>query len=404
MTVDPAHPLLHGVSHEAPEGGVCAALARAQREGRPARIKFGMDPTAPDLHLGHAVILQRLRAFQDAGHTVCLIVGDFTARVGDPSGRSKTRPMLTHDEIARNAATFCEQAFVFLDPTRTEVLHNSKWLDALTPQQMLGLLAGASVQQLLARQDFADRLAGQEPLSMVELVYPLLQGLDSVHVAADIEAGGHDQQLNLLSGRSVQKQMNQHPQAVVCWPILPGLDGERKMSKSFGNHVAVADDPANQFGQIMSINDELMPLWADLLAVDAPEGCSFAALDTWHPMQAKRHLARTLVTRLHPGDERAAARAEAAFDAMFRAHRAPDDVPEVAASDIARNEDGRIFIPRLLVDHLGAPSNAQGRRHLAAGDLHVDEQTWPADQLEADDDELIGRLLRLGKRRFVRIT
>jgi tyrosyl-tRNA synthetase len=387
-------------SQQMPEGSVDELLAKP---GAALRVKFGMDPTAPDLHLGHMVILQRLRAFQDAGHTVVLIIGDFTARVGDPTGRSKTRPMLDAAQIAENAQTFCDQAFLVLDRERTELHFNSEWLDDLGADGMLRLLGQATVSQLLARKDFADRLDSGQPLSLVELVYPLLQGLDSVMVHSDIEAGGQDQLLNLLAGRDQQIVNDQPPQAVICWPLLVGLDGVKKMSKSLGNHVALIDDAANQFGQIMSISDELMAQWADLLMVPSARGSAFVdeLAAGWHPMLAKRHLARTLVARLH--DEREAARAEAAFVAVFKAHAIPDDAAQIAVDQIELNDSGRVFLPALLVSHLGAGSRSQARQTIKSGGFRIDDEVFN-EALEIAPDDLRGRVLRVGRRNWLRVT
>jgi tyrosyl-tRNA synthetase len=394
---------LSGASQQVPAGdGAARMLEKCAAEGRPARIKFGMDPTAPDLHLGHMVVLQHLRSLQDAGHIVVLIIGDFTARIGDPTGRSKTRPILSEADIQANAKTFCDQAFRVLDEARTELCFNSQWLSELGAAGMLGLLQSATVAQMLERRDFADRMKAQQPLSLVELVYPLLQGFDSVQVRADIEAGGQDQLLNLLAGRDQQALHNQRPQAVVCWPLLAGLDGVKKMSKSLGNHVALVDDAANQFGQIMSISDELMLSWADLLGVPAENGQSLATAlaSGLHPMQAKRHLARTLVARLH--DAAAAAAAEASFDQVFKAHSQPSDMPEIEVADLQLSADGLVFLPHLMVDHMGQPSRGSARGLLAGGGLRVDEQTWRGG-LEADGADLEGKVLRIGRRHWLKI-
>ncbi len=389
-------------SQEMPEGSVAKALARATKQGRPARIKFGMDPTAPDLHLGHMVILQRLRAFQNAGHTVVLIIGDFTARIGDPTGRSSARPMLSAQQIAVNAKTFCDQAFLVLDREQTELHLNSEWLDDLGAGGMLRLMGKATVSQILARRDFADRLENEQPLSLVELVYPLLQGLDSVEVKADIEAGGQDQLLNLLAGREMQIAEKMAPQAVVCWPLLAGLDGTKKMSKSAGNHVALTADPAIQFGQIMSVSDELMVHWAELLAVEI-DGLSLASAIKagLPPMLAKRHLARTIVSRLHGAETSTAA--ESAFDQVFCSQGRPDDIPSVEAVDLEVNESGQVFLPQLLVEHLGAKSRSQARQTITSGGFRIDDV--PHHQtMEIDPHELIGRTLRVGRRQWLLIT
>jgi tyrosyl-tRNA synthetase len=370
--------------------------------GRPLRIKFGMDPTAPDLHLGHMAMLQRLRAFQDCGHTVVLIVGDFTARIGDPTGRSKARPPLSATQVEANAKTFCDQAFLVLDPQRTELRFNSQWLGELGSEGMLRLLGQATVAQLLERRDFAERIKRGQALSVVELAYPLLQGLDSVHVNADIEVGGDDQLFNLLMGRDMQAAAGTVQQAVLCWPLLAGTDGSAKMSKSANNHVPLVGDVADQFGRIMSVSDELMGEWARLLMVTGPAGAALAeeVKAGLHPMQAKRHLARTLICRLH-GDE-AAAQAEAAFDSVFARQQQPEQIDELALSELEVGEHGRVFLPALVHAHMGEASRASARRLIAGGGLRVNEQ--PHRDLEIEAERLQGALLRIGRRRWLQIV
>lgn len=390
-----------------PEGGVRMMLETAASQSRPMRIKFGMDPTAPDLHLGHMVVLQRLRAFQDAGHTVVLIIGDFTARIGDPTGRSKTRPILSREQIETNAQTFCDQAFMILDRDRTEMHFNSEWLDDLGASGMLQLMGKATVSQLLARKDFADRLENEQPLSLVELAYPLLQGLDSVMVKADVEAGGQDQLLNLLAGRDMQSAHDQRPQAVICWPLLVGLDGHKKMSKSLGNHVALIDDAANQFGQIMSVADELMSEWADLLMVVETDdhgntrSLSESLAAGMHPMQAKRHLAREILGRLHEADE--VKRAEAEFDRTFSQRSVPDSMPSVEANSLQVNDEGHVFLPQLLVEHLGQASRSQARQTISGGGFRIDEAVHDSDLL-VDRSALTGKVLRVGRKHWLRVV
>src|SRR5213595_49895 len=254
-----------------PEGALAAKLAEAAREGRPLRVKLGIDPTAPDIHLGHTVVLQRLREFQDAGHRVVLIVGDFTARVGDPSGRSSARPVLSTEEIDENARTFQEQAFKVLDPDpeKVEVRRNSEWLD-MAAQELFALGRTATVAQLLERDDFAQRYQAREPISVLELLYPLLQGYDSVAVRADVELGGTDQKFNLLLGRDIQRAYGQPEQVIMTLPLLTGTDGERKMSKSFGNYIGVTDPPDQMYGRTMSIPDESLASWYQLLLGAGP--------------------------------------------------------------------------------------------------------------------------------------
>src|SRR5690242_4446259 len=295
------------------------ALEARLKEGRPLRVKLGIDPTSPDLHLGHTVVLQKLRDFQDAGHTVVLIVGDYTARVGDPSGRSATRPVLSGEEIEANAQTYLEQAgHVLSAGERLEVRRNSEWLD-MPMEDLFRLVRTVTVAQLLERDDFAKRMAAAQPVSLLELLYPVLQGYDSVAVRADVELGGTDQTFNLLMGRAVQAAYGQPPQVVLTMPLLTGLDGTLKMSKSFGNQIGITEPPEEMYGKTLSIQDAQLAAWYELLlgrAVPADVG----------PRDAKRALAREIVARFHGAS--AAAEAEAAFDRVFIAREIPDDVPE----------------------------------------------------------------------------
>lgn len=398
-----ANQIIETARVELPERGDGAAmLGMAQLAGRPARIKFGMDPTAPDLHLGHMAVLQRLRQLQDLGHTVVLIIGDFTARVGDPSGRTASRPMLTDEQVKENAKTFCDQAFLILDRERTEIRFNSEWHTEAGAAGMLTLLSQATVSQMLQRKDFADRIENEQPVSLLELTYPLLQGHDSVQVQADIEVGGQDQLLNLLAGRDAQREAGQLPQVVLCWPLLVGIDGSKKMSKTAGNHIALTDDPEQQFGKVMSISDETMMEWAKLLNVQARQGKTFedALANGVHPMDLKMQLGREIIRRLH--DNEAAVRAAFRFEQVFRRRRQPVEVREL---DVARisNTDGRVFLPELMVKHMGAPSNSQARNMIRDGAFRIDD-TPHRGPLELDIDELRGREIRLGRKHWFRIV
>src|SRR3954452_18621375 len=304
--------LLRNAHQSLPEGGLAAKLERAEAEGRQLRVKLGLDPTAPDIHLGHTVVLQKLREFQDLGHRVVLIVGDYTARVGDPSGRSTTRPVLSGEEIDANADTYQQQAFTILrdDPELLEVRRNGEWLD-MPAEDLFRLARVATVAPILEGDDFARRFAAQQPISVLETLYPLLQGYDSVAIRSDVELGGTDQTFNLLLGRDVQRAYGQPEQGILTRPILPGIDGTDKMSKSLGNHVGVTEPPEEQFGKTMSLPDEAMDTWYGLLAVPRPpEGSS--------PVTRKRALARGIVERFH--GPQAAAEAEAAFDRLHVAH------------------------------------------------------------------------------------
>jgi tyrosyl-tRNA synthetase len=370
-----------------PEGG----LERKLAEGRPLRVKLGIDPTAPDIHLGFTVVLQKLREFQDRGHKVVLIVGDYTARVGDPSGRSSTRPVLDPAEIDANAVTFREQALKVLDPDpdRLEVRFNGEWLD-MPMSDLFALMRTATVGQILERDDFAKRYAANQPISMLELLYPLLQGYDSVAVRADVELGATDQKFNLLLGRDVQRAYGQPEQVVMTLPLLIGTDGQMKMSKSYGNYIGVTDAPEDMYGKTLSIPDELLENWYTLLLGAEPA----AGLG---PRDAKRALARALVERFH--DAEAARAAEEAFDRVHIRHELPDDVPTLQW----KLNGGSVHLPALLAEAFGI-STSEARRNLAQGAVRVDGQVLPADSLDVRPDQLADRVLQLGKRRFARVT
>ena len=365
-----------------PEG----ELEKQLGKGRPLRVKLGIDPTAPDIHLGHTVVLRKLREFQDLGHTVVLIVGDYTARVGDPSGRSAMRPMLSGDEIDRNAETFQQQAFTVLDPERTEVRRNGEWLD-MPAEDLFRLARHATVAQLLAREDFAKRFEAQQPISVLELLYPLLQGYDSVAINADVELGGTDQHFNLLLAREVQQAYGVAPQSILTVPILPGTDGVQRMSKSTGNYVGVTEPPEEIFGKVMSIPDEVMPVWYELL-VDEP----FDPAE--HPNHAKRRLARLLADRFH--GEGAGERAEAHFDRLFREHEAPAEMPEIALPD-----GDTVHVPALLRDAFGI-SASEARRLLAQGGVKLNGEPLAPNELDLPSERLNRAIVQVGKRRFAR--
>jgi tyrosyl-tRNA synthetase len=367
-----------------PEG----ELERQLAKGRPLRVKLGIDPTAPDIHLGHTVVLEKLREFQDFGHTVVLIIGDYTARVGDPSGRSAMRPVLSGEEIDHNAETYQRQAFKILDPDKTEVRRNGEWLD-MRAEDLFRLARHATVAQLLAREDFANRWKAQQPISVLELLYPLLQGYDSVAIKADVELGGTDQHFNLLLGREIQQAYGVPPQSILTMPILPGTDGVARLSKSSGNYIGV-DEPGEEiFGKVMSIPDEAMPLYYSLLTHE-----QFDASE--HPNQAKRRLGRILVGRFH--GEGSGEAAEEHFDRLFKQHLLPEDVPEFPLPD-----GDPLHLPALLRDAFGV-SGAEARRLLAGGGVKVNGEQLPGDSVDVAADSLKGAILQLGKRRFVHLV
>ena len=366
-------------------------LAEQLAAGRPLRVKLGIDPTTADIHLGHTVVLEKLREFQLAGHTVVLIVGDFTARVGDPSGRSAQRPVPTAEEIEANAATYQEQAFKVLDRERTEVRFNSEWL-RMAPEELLGLLAGTTVARLLERDDFQKRMAAQAPIAAVELLYPLLQGYDSVAVEADVELGGTDQKFNLLFGRDVQTTYGQKPQSILTMPILVGIDGVQKMSKSLGNYVGVTEAPEEMFGKLMRVPDEAMPEYFRLLLGEEPP--------SEPPNEAKRRLGRNVVARYH--GEAAASAAEEHFDRLFVRHEAPEEVEEVDLGAYLGEDPTGVHLPLLMAESFGI-SASEARRLLKQGGVKLDGEPLAPDTLDLRAEELDGRVLQVGKRRFRRL-
>ena len=371
-------------------------LEQQLAEGRPLRVKLGIDPTTADIHLGHTVVLEKLSEFQRAGHTVVLIIGDFTARVGDPSGRSATRPVPSAEEIEANAATYQEQAFKLLDRERTEVRRNSEWL-RMPAEALLGLLAQTTVARLLERDDFQKRLAAGQPIAALELLYPLLQGYDSVAVEADVELGGTDQKFNLLFGRDVQTAYGQTPQSILTMPILVGTDGVQKMSKSLGNYVGVTDRPEEMFGKVMSIPDAAMGEYFRLLLGAEPPAAA--------PNEAKRELARRIVDRFHGAG--AGARAEGHFNRVFVDRDVPEDVAELrldrGAPYVAEGDDELVLLPQLIGAGF-ALSSSEARRLIKQGGVKLDGEPLPADALELPRAELVGRVLQVGKRRFLQLV
>ena len=368
-----------------PAGGLEALLAT----GRPLRVKLGLDPTASDLHLGHTVVLQKLREFQDLGHTVVLIVGDYTARVGDPSGRSATRPLLSGDEIDAHARTYVDQAGkVLRTDERLELRHNSEWLD-MRAEDLFRLARVPTVAQLLERDDFAKRWAASEPISLLELLYPVLQGYDSVAVRADIELGGTDQTFNLLMGRAIQTAYGQPAQAVLTMPLLPGTDGVQKMSKSVGNQIGITEPPEEMYGKTLSVPDEALGQWYDLLLGRRPPG-------DVGPRDAKRALARALVERFH-GPEAAAA-AEGGFDRLFVRGELPEEIEEA----VVTSNGTPIHLPQVIADVFGG-SRSEARRAIAQGGVKLDGEPVAPDVLDLPASELDGRVLQVGKRRFRRL-
>jgi tyrosyl-tRNA synthetase len=378
--------LLEGAVEALPEGRLAEQLAA----GKPLRVKLGIDPTAPDIHLGHVVVLNKLRAFQDAGHVVVLIVGDYTGRVGDPSGLSAERPMLSDEEIEAHARTFQEQAFKVLDPSRTEVRRNSEWL-SMSGDELFGLVRRFTVARLLEREEFSRRMHAGEAISILELLYPVLQGYDSVAVEADVEIGGTDQTFNLLFGRDVQESFGQPAQSIVTMPILPGTDGVRRMSKSLGNYVGVTDSPEDMFGKLMSIPDDVMDTYYELLLGSELD------LDR-HPGEAKRELARRLTERFH--DAGAAAAAEERFDQLHVRGEVPEDIGEALIEPSGPN--GAVHLPAVMAEHFGI-SRSEARRLIEQGGVRIGGSVVAADRLDVPAGELDGEVLQVGKRRHARL-
>jgi tyrosyl-tRNA synthetase len=363
-------------------------LDRRLASGKTLRVKLGIDPTAPDIHLGFAVVLKELRAFQDLGHVAVLVIGDYTARVGDPSGRSRERPVLSPEQIEENTRTYLEQAYLILDRTQTEVRRNSEWLAPLTMADIIRLTRATTVARILERDDFARRYAAKGPITMTELLYPLMQAYDSVAIDADVELGGTDQLYNLLMGRQVMEYYGMEPQCVVTTPLLVGTDGKAKMSKSVGNYIGVTDAPAQMFGKTMSIPDQLMPDYYSLL-LDRP-------MPGAEPVEQKRELARSLVSAFH-GDS-AVADAERTFDAVVR-REVPGDAPVVELP-----EGAEIWIVDLITLAGFANTNGEARRFIKGGAVRVGGEVVRDEKLALGAEDLKGQVLQVGKRRYARLA
>ena len=374
-------------------------LARSKVTGEPLRCKLGLDPTAPDIHVGHTVVLNKLRQLQDLGHTVIFLIGDFTAAIGDPSGRNVTRPPLSPEQIKINAETYLNQAGLVLDLTKTEVRYNSEWNNALGATGLIRLASRYTLARLLERDDFAKRFAAELPIAMHELIYPLMQGYDSVVLKSDIELGGSDQRFNLLVGRELQRQYDQEPQCILTMPLLVGLDGVEKMSKSKHNYIGITDTPNDMFGKVMSISDTLMWNWYDLLSLrpnaeiaKLKEECAAGR----NPRDAKVLLAKEIIARFHSAKEADAAEAE--FNARFRGGAAPSDMPEVTVQ--AETADG-IGILQMIKEAGLAPSNSEAGRNVSQGGVHLngDKVSDKGLRLKAGT-----YTLQVGKRKWAKVT
>jgi tyrosyl-tRNA synthetase len=381
-------------------------LDRSIRSGEPLRVKQGFDPTRPDLHIGHAVSIRKLRTFQELGHDVIFVVGDYTARVGDPSGRSEARPRLTPEEIAANAETYAHQVGSILDVSRVRVEFNSRWLAPLDLAKLLELTATYTVARMLERDDFAKRYAEQRPISVMEFMYPLMQAYDSVALHADIELGGTDQKFNLLVARTVQERYGQEPQVCVVMPLLRGTDGDAKMSKSYDNYIGISEPATEQFGKTMSIPDSLIPEWTRLATAyhGAELDAALEAADA-DPYAAKRALGRRIVSIYH--GEAEAARAEAHFDRVFRDHAVPEQVPEVRISltdpRLRVAERGGVWVPGLVVAAGLAASNSEATRLMEQGAILIDERRVTDRNAELPARAGASVLAQRGKRHFARV-
>lgn len=385
-----------GAEEIIPEDSLREKLEESEKTGRPLRVKLGADPTAPDLHLGHYVVLRKLRDFQEAGHKVVFIIGDFTARIGDPSGKSQTRPPLSPEEIDENAKTYSDQLFRVLDPDQTELVRNSEWLGKMGLAETIRLTASFTVARILERDDFQTRYRAGEPISLHEFLYPLLQGWDSVCIRADVEVGGTDQKFNLLVGRDLQERDGQNPQVILTMPLLVGTDGSKKMSKSLGNYIAFNDEPFDVFGKIMSIPDDLMWDYYRLVTRIPQREIERAREEVeagkMHPMEAKRRLAEEVTATLHSAEEAQASRQR--FETVFSKRSVPDDMPEYSV------KAGETDIISILRRAEMVSSNSEARRLLRAGAVKLNNKMISeGENLELAD----GDILKVGKRRFLRV-
>ena len=396
------HILQSGVDTIVPEAEFKKKLAK----GTPLNIKLGVDPTAPDIHIGHAVPLRKLRQFQDLGHRVTLIIGDGTALIGDPSGRNSTRPQLTREQVNANAQTYVDQAFKILDPERTTLVYNSEWILELKMEKILELMSKFTVARILERDDFTKRYAAQQPISLHEFIYPVMQAYDSVVIKADVEIGGRDQLFNLLAGRDLMEKMGMEPQVCLTLPLLEGTDGVQKMSKSYGNYIGLTDEPGDMFGKVMSIPDSLMVKYYRLASnedVDVIDGIEEGlANGTADPNQTKRALARNIVAAYH-GEEAAVAAEDHFVRTVVKKEVDESDVVEFAA-DLTPNDEGKVYLARIIADAGMAGSVGEARRLIDGGGVKIDGEAVPAKAYNVDPAQLEGAVLKVGKRKFARIV
>ncbi len=388
--------ILRGIVEVIQESELESKLARSIKEHRPLRVKAGFDPTAPDLHLGHTVLIHKLKHFQDLGHQVIFLIGDFTGMIGDPTGRSETRVALSKEKVLENAKTYERQIFKILDPAKTQVEFNSRWMSAMTADGLIELSAHYTVARMLEREDFHKRYTEGTPISIHEFMYPLIQGYDSVALKADIELGGTDQKFNLLMGRDLQRDYGQEAQAVITMPLLEGTDGVRKMSKSFGNYIALEDQPADMFGKLMSISDTLMHRYYELLTTE-----DLASVKAAHPMDAKQRLAEQIVSRYHGAD--AGREARSAFQHKFQAREFPEQPDAhvvLAPSDVKDASMPSVGLVDLIAKTGLVPSKSEARRLIVQGGVEINEQKMT--DANAVVPLAVGQVLRLrvGRRKF----
>lgn len=395
------HIIQSGAAQIVPE----EALMEKLKRNKPLNVKLGVDPTAPDIHLGHAVPLRKLRQFQDLGHEVTLIIGDGTALIGDPSGRNTTRPQLSRDQVKANAQTYVDQAFKVLDPEKTTLRYNSEWILDLNMEELLKLLSNFTVARILERDDFHNRYTSGQPISLHEFLYPVMQAYDSVVINADVELGGTDQLFNLLAGRELMEKMGMEPQVCLTLPLLEGTDGVKKMSKSYGNYIGLTDEPNDMFGKVMSIPDELMVKYyrlastmsvADIDAIE--EGLAQGSL---HPNRVKRDLAQNIVSAYY--DEAAAHEAEAAFDRVFKNHDMPDEIDDFEA-DLTPNDEGLVYLAKIIHDAGMTQSVGDARRMIDGGGVRIDGEPVPAKQYNIAPEAIKGHVVQVGKRKYARIV
>lgn len=383
-----------------PEEDLAKKIERSLKEDKPLKVKLGCDPSRPDLHLGHTVVLRKLRQFQDLGHEAILVIGDFTGMIGDPSGRSKTRPPLTLEETRLNGQSYFEQASKVLDPTRARIVYNSQWLGKMTFEDVIKLSSKYTVARMLERDDFHNRFIRGEPISIHELLYPLAQAMDSVALQADVELGGTDQTFNLLVGRDIQREYGQEPQVIVTMPILTGLDGVEKMSKSLNNYVGITDPPQEMYGKILSIPDKLIYDYFELLTDTSEEELARIKADLQNPQvnprDLKRRLAREIVTIYHSAED--AKKAEAEFDRIFVEKEVPSEIPEY----IPEVQGDKIWIVKLLVSSGMATSNTDARRLIAQGAVSLNGERVQDENLELPLNRDF--ILKVGKRRFLKVV